>query len=146
VTYWDTSALLKLYAEEPDSPKFWKLLLASLDAIRTSTIARAEMFCALRKKEFSGELNHGAAAVLFARFIKDVQSGRIVLIALTDEVYREMESFPHLGSQARRPLMLRTLDLIHIASARAARSRQMVATDERLRAAAQDAGLTVVPA
>ena len=75
MAYWDTSALLKLYVDEPDSSEFWGLLLGSKHGVRTSTIARTEMYCALRKKETLKELKAGGAAALFDKFREDVANG-----------------------------------------------------------------------
>jgi hypothetical protein len=78
VAYWDTSALLKLYVDEPDSSEFWGLLLGSKHGVRTCT----EMYCALRKKENLKELKAGGAAALFDKFRQDVANGRVALLGL----------------------------------------------------------------
>jgi predicted nucleic acid-binding protein len=145
VAYWDTSALLKLYVDETDSSEFWELLLASNEGVWTSTIARTEMFCTLRRKQQLGELQAGGAAALYERFCKDVDKGRLALIGLTEDVHREAERMGPLLSERKPPLLVRSLDLIHLATALAAKSRDLVATDVRLRDVASVAGLRVLP-
>jgi len=144
LSYWDTSALLKLYAEEEDSPEFWKLLLRSSSGIKTSVIAQAEIFCALQKKARVGSLKQGGFDAIYTRFTRDVQEGRIVLLAITPSVFREMERSGSALARKRLPL-LRALDLIHLATAEAFKSPELVATDERLRAGAIALGLKVIP-
>ena len=80
MNYWDTSALIKLYAPEPDSPYFLTLLSRAEGPLLTSDITRAEVLCTLYRKEHAGDLAAGAAEVLFARFLADADAGRIVLI------------------------------------------------------------------
>lgn len=145
MAYWDTSALLKLYVDEPDSSEFWELLLASKEGVWTSTIARTEMFCTLQRKQQLGELQAGGAAAVYERFCKDVEKGRVGLIGLTEDVHREAERVGPLLSEKKPPLLVRSLDLIHLASALAAKSRELVATDVRLRDVASVAGLRVLP-
>ena len=145
MAYWDTSALLKLYIDEPDSSEFWELLRLPRNGVWTSTIARTEMFCALQRKQRLGELQAGGAAAVYQRFFKDVEKGRIALIGLTEDVHREAERVGAVLSDKKPPLRVRSLDLIHLASALAAKSRELVATDVRLRDVATVAGLRVLP-
>ena len=75
--YWDTSALLKLYVAEPDSPYFLELLAGSYDPVLSSSIATTEVLCALYCKEHAGDLEPGAAGTVFRRLMSDVDAGRI---------------------------------------------------------------------
>ena len=103
------------------------------------------MFCALRRKEQLGDLLTGGAAAVYARFCKDVEKGRVTLTDLTEDVHREAERVGPPLNKKKPLLLLRSLDLIHLASALAAKSREVVATDVRLRDVTRVAGLRVLP-
>ena len=145
MTYWDTSAFLKLYVAEHDSPYFVRLLASTSDQISSSAIVTAEALCALYRKEQAGELRRGAAKVVFQKLVADAEAGHFITIPYGREVVAQAETVVKLALGRRRPLMIRTLDAIHIASALASNASLMVATDSRLRAVAELAGLKVLP-
>lgn len=62
MSYWDTSAVLKLYVTEPDSRYFIDLVASSDTPLRTAQITYVEVLCALHRKEVAGDLLAGAAA------------------------------------------------------------------------------------
>ena len=74
--YWDTSALVKLYASEPDSFAYRELMLSSKAQPVTSFLHRVELFFALRHKEDRGEILAGAAARLFGDYLRHLGGGR----------------------------------------------------------------------
>ncbi len=143
--YWDTSALIKLYVPEPDSPYFLKLAAASGETIGSSAILTAEVLCAAYRKERFGELRPGGAAALVRRLMADCKSNRIVLIPYGDDVVAEVRDLVRLALRKTPAVMIRTLDAIHLASAKLGGATRMVATDARLRQAAALAGLAVLP-
>ena len=145
MNYWDTSALIKLYAPEPDSSYFLDLIARAQHPPLTSDIARAEVLCTLYRKEYAGDLKAGAAATLFARFMSDTAAGRIVLIPNGVDVTGEAETLVGQAYRQTRPLPIRSLDAIHVASALVSRATAVVATDTRLRDAAALMGLETLP-
>jgi hypothetical protein len=60
-------------------------------------------------------------------------------------VHREAERLGQRLPKSKAPLLLRSLDLIHIASAVVGKSVEIVATDVRLRDVASEIGLRVLP-
>jgi prevent-host-death family protein len=52
--YWDTSALLKLYAPEPDSGDYLRLLIQQPEDLAICFLHRVELYFALRGKESRG--------------------------------------------------------------------------------------------
>lgn len=145
--YWDTSALLKLYAPEPDSPRFLELAATSGGALGTADVAAVELICSLERKERAGDLREGGAEVLFQRFETDVQAGRIVLVPYGREVWSEVKrlvdaAYRHRGKQV---VMVRSLDAIHIGTALSMKVASLIATDKRLRQAAALVGLKLAP-
>ena len=66
--YWDTSALLKLYAPESGSSDYLRLLIRQPEDLAISFLHRVELYFALRGKESRGEIAAGSAARLFELF------------------------------------------------------------------------------
>jgi uncharacterized protein len=141
--YWDTSALLKCYAPEPDSAAF-RTLLGDRPRAVICFVHRLEMAYALRQKEIRGEILPNAASRLTARFDRDADEGRFVVLPWgTDLVQAAREVLSICGS-ASSPIPLRTLDGIHLAAARVAGLQHIVTSDQRMRTAAAALGWTVV--
>ena len=145
MNYWDTSALLKLYLPEDDSGYFLDSVVTSDQLLVSSAIAAVEMLCALYRKESVGELKRGGALAAHQRFLGDSREGRIVLVPYGEQVFTAAEEIVRLAFRRARPVMVRSLDAIHVASALTARARVMVATDTRLRQVAAMAKLKLVP-
>ena len=125
VSYVDSTAIVKLAVAEPES-KALRRYLVRRGPLVSSALARTEVARAL--------LASGSAAV--ARGEEVLR--RIQLLRINDRVLREA------GYMA--PDDLRTLDAIHLASARQLGSsvRQIVTYDERMGDAARAAGWSVV--
>ncbi len=145
MTYWDTSALVKLYVAESDSPGFLVLARQTEGPMLSSSIAAVEALCTLHRKERDGDLSAGGARLLFREFASDVKAGRIITVPYGADVAVEAEKLVHLAFGQPRPVLVRTLDAIHLASALAVKAKVMVAADARLRDLASLAGLRVLP-
>jgi predicted nucleic acid-binding protein len=145
VVYWDTSALLKLYVPEPDSAYFLNLIAKSNEPVATSAIAGAEVMCAVYRKEGAGDLKAGGARTSFRRFLADCKAGRIVQVPYGDDVTAAAESIIHRALLRPRPILIRALDAIHVASAMVIRASVVVTTDTRVREVAILAKLHVQP-
>ncbi len=144
--YWDTSALLKLYVAEPDSSDFLQLLADTGAPILTSAVTAIELQCALYRKEVAGDLKEGGAHHAFQKFQADVTKGRIVNVPAGDDISAASGEIIRGAYSGRRPVMVRSLDVIHLASAVVSGAETLVATDLRLREAAKRAGFTLAPA
>ena len=144
MTYWDTSALLKLYVNETDSAYF-ETLAAENRPIFTADIAREEMLCTLYRKELEGNVEPGSADLLFKQFLSDESAGRVVIVPNGRDVVTEAERLVKRCYAVTPLLMVRSLDVIHVASALVGKAKTVVATDSRLRAAAGAMGLNVLP-
>lgn len=144
--YWDTSSLLKLYVTESDSAYFLELLRPTEEPVYTSEITKTEMLCALWRKERVGDLQSGASKPLFERFLASNAEGSIVIIPYAADVFVEVRKLVELSYSQPRPVMLRSLDAIHLASARLGKAKGLVATDGRLRDAALLVDLPLFPA
>jgi len=124
-TYLDSSAIVKLAIEEPESAALRRYLRRRRPLV-SSTLARAEVSRAL--------LPIGAAAVLRG---EDVLS-RLELIRINDRILAAAGSL--------LPEDLRTLDTIHLATAQqlATDLARLVTYDERMSGAAEGLGWSVV--
>ena len=124
-TYLDSSAIVKLAIEEPESAALRRYLRRRRPLV-SSTLARAEVSRAL--------LPIGAAAVLRG---EDVLS-RLELIRINDRILAAAGSL--------LPEDLRTLDAIHLATAQqlATDLARLVTYDERMSGAAEGLGWSVV--
>lgn len=139
----DSSALVKLYADEPDTEA-----VRSLPLLVVSQLARVEVPAALWRKHRIGELSASDAAVLVAAFEADY-------FGAEDDPARFFAIAPtaHILDQASRLLGaygLRAYDAVQLASACAVdaavpEGAGLVAFDKTLRAAAAAEGLMLLP-
>lgn len=143
--YWDTSAILKLYVAEHDSTYFLRLIAEINEPILSSAIVTTEVLCALYRKQRAGDLKEGGANTIFRKFNADLRAGRIVTIPYGADVEAGAEKLIRLAFHDPGPVLIRSLDAIHIASALVGNAKRLVATDARLREAASLVGLKVLP-
>jgi predicted nucleic acid-binding protein len=145
MSYWDTSALVKLYALEPDSSVFETHVCTVGGPVIISRLGLHEALATFYRKESAGVLRPGSAAKLYSCLLQDVGEGELQLVELGADL--EAEYARVLASCYGRtpPVLLRTLDAIHLASARLAGQTELVATDRRLRDAARALGFSLFP-
>ncbi len=134
--YWDTSALVKLYAAEPDSADYRKLMLAQREEIAVSFLHRVELCFALHGKEVRGEIAAGAADSLHRSFKRHLEEGRYLEVPWGEDVAAEARVALEDVLGAVPPAILRSLDGLHLGAARAARITRLVTTDLRMSQAA----------
>ena len=146
MSYWDTSTLVKLYAQEPNSGVFENYALSTPAKAITSRIALYEARATFQRKEAEGVLQPGFAQQLFAQLLQDVAAGELRLVELGADVEREYGQVLDQCYQQAPPIPLRTLDALHLASARVAGETELVATDKRMRDAAKVLGFSLFPA
>ena len=140
--YWDTSALLKLYVTEPDSARI-RTRASATGPLMTSDAVRWELFVALQRKETSGNLTTGAAEVFYGQFESDVTAGRIVVQALDSAQLPRFQSLVKQLHRHQPPILIRTLDALHLSAALGGQAEEFVTTDQRQAQAATALGLTV---
>ncbi|MCA4134001.1 type II toxin-antitoxin system VapC family toxin [Arthrobacter sp. M4] len=125
ITYVDTSAVLKLVVDEPESASLAEHLStasASGHRLVASMLLYTELHCAARRRRLSPvPVNQVLTAI------------NLVDVARPDLMYA-----------AALPGRLRSADAIHLATAIRLQSDVLVAYDIELLAAAVDAGLTVL--
>ncbi len=139
----DSSALVKLYADEPGQ----KHVLAA-EPLVLSQLARVEVPSAIWRKQRVGELDVNDAQVLTAAFEADYfgdegEFPRFLSLATTPAVLDEAARLCAVHG-------LRAYDAVQLSSALAARAavpgcQALVAFDARLRGAAAAEGLDLLP-
>ena len=125
ITYVDTSAILKLVVDEPESAAAAEYLSTTVPSghrLVASMLLYAELHCAARRRRLGSEP------------VNTVLSGiNLVDVARSDLMYA-----------AALPGRLRSADAIHLATAIRLQADLMIAYDGELLAAAVDAGVTVL--
>lgn len=144
MSYWDTSCSLKLYVMESDSATF-KSHLASNPIIVASSISRLELWTSLRRKEAESFLYPGEARYLIDCFDEDVARGVISLKELDAALLKVFDAVIEDCMKRTLPIMLRTLDAIHLSTAKAFGETEIVTMDKHMRTAALFLGFTVFP-
>lgn len=142
--YWDTSALIKLYASEPDSGDYLRLFLQQPEDLAISFLHRVELYFAFCGKESRGEIAAGSARRLFRLFQQHVSGGRYFLIPWGEDVASESRRLLDASLSATPPVMLRSLDGLHLGALRAAKIQTIITADMRMRDAARTAAVGVI--
>jgi predicted nucleic acid-binding protein len=134
----DSSALVKLYAEEPGCER-----IRALGFFVVSALARVEIPAALWRKSRTGELSAEHAGLLMSAFESDWYggSGPFAVVAAHPRVLEE-------AARLAATRGLRALDAVQLASGLAARAADpaveiFACFDESLRAAAAQEGFVV---
>ena len=125
--YFDSSALVKLVAREPETPALLSLLQPRPEVV-SSALARVEVLRAVARAGSQAERVKRAHGVL----------SRVTLVAMDDLILN--------AAATLEPTGLRSLDAIHLATVVALRPEAdaFVSYDGRLNAAARAAGLPVL--
>jgi predicted nucleic acid-binding protein len=138
ILYLDTSALVKLYVEEPGS-RAVRTLLERAQVVSTSRVAYVEMRAGLARKLRQGELREKEYKHILSDFQKDWKDYFVIEVS---------EGVANLGGELVEKHPLRALDALHLASALFLRERVrsdvfFSSFDERLNEAAKAEGLAV---
>ena len=144
MSYWDTSALGKLYVPESDSAAFAQRA-AGDSVIVSCQLARFEMHRIAFRKESDGLIPAGTAEEVLTHLDQDIAAGEIRLVETDSALEASFSAIMAACYRRTPPLPLRTFDAIHLAAARVSGQTEMVATDKRLREAAVLLGLSVYP-
>lgn len=145
MTYWDTSALIKLYVPEEGSSQLRQTAADFGEPLWTSAVAKVEYLCALFRIESEGRLEPGGLKVYQDRFTADEDAKIVRFAPLGKSVLKEVTDLL-IKTQLQTPaLALRSLDTIHVATALNLRAQTIISTDARMRRVAEKVGLRVLP-
>jgi predicted nucleic acid-binding protein len=142
--FWDTSAVLKLYVDEPDARPF-RTLAQTPESLFISAFTVHELHCALHRKEIVKALKPGMAEVLYQTFRDEVEGDYFKLIAYTSRVEQHALKVVRDCYAAKQPVLVRVLDALQLASALAAGATDIVSTDARMRQGAALLGMKLFP-
>ncbi len=141
--YLDTSALAKIYVQEPDSDALDAALTGRRDLL-ISELALTELTAALARRMREGQVDAAAGRRIYQQLLRDVRAGEYRLLDLTSATHREAE---RLLLTLGRHAPLRAADSLHLAAAALADARALVTYDRQMHAAALALGaFEVVPA
>lgn len=99
----------------------------------------------LARKEADQVITPNAAEIVFAMFEADVASGRITLLPMSRTVEMRFQQLALKPHRLEPPILTRTLDAIHLATADLAQAAELAATDLNLRKCGCAIGLKVFP-
>ncbi len=138
ILYLDTSALVKMYVQEPGTEITHDLVLRA-DACATSSIAYAETRAALARRHREGVLGPSAMSQIKSALLDDWQ--RLFVVPVTLVIAKLAGDLAELHA-------LRGMDAVHLATALWLQEQQpgrlnFAAWDQRLLEAASRAGLPV---
>ena len=136
--YIDSSALAKLYVPEAESDRLNAFLRGRSDLL-ISELVITEVLSTIARKRREGKCSAVLASEIRDLLLAHVDSGYYGRLHLDPVVHREAERLLLLESIA-----LRTLDALHVALALSAPATHIITYDNRLRAAAQHAGLKAI--
>lgn len=143
-TYIDSGILVKTCVKEETSPEAVALVLRTQSPLPLTHFQELEIRNAIRLKHSRGELTKAEMTAALGHFQDDIDAGRYERPAYElPAVFRRAETLSEAHALATK---CRSLDLLHVAAALMIGCREFASFDERQRAVARKAGLTVLPA
>ncbi len=145
MSYWDTSALLKLYVAEPDSGVFLAFA-ASAPKLVTAFIGKHEARAAFLRRETEKVLSPGGGEACYQKLLHDLNLGRLEVILESTQLEDEFGRILAQCLSHSPPILVRTNDALHLAAAKVTGETEFLSADGKQRAAATFLGFTVLPA
>ena len=137
--YLDSCIIVKLVSHEPDSEAYHGIVAGQ--PVVTSELAVAEVRSALLAKERAGRITRQDRLTGWRLFQEKVRDQEFHLLPLNRQV---IERAGAVIDQCHPGVPLRTLDAIHVATAELHGGEQMCSSDQRVCAAADVIGLSLV--
>jgi hypothetical protein len=134
--YIDTSVLVKLYIEEPDSEACEAIVVGT--TLVSSRLLYCEFRSALLGKVSRGIISADLRAEVWQEFEKDVAAHKIRLVSLNDILLQDAAG---LLSDLYPNAPLRTLDALHLATYLSIETGPLFTKDPRMLRAAVQLGL-----
>jgi predicted nucleic acid-binding protein len=138
--YLDTSIIVKLLVEEPDTDFFQTALQGQL--LSSSELAVTEIWSALLAKERKNAIGARDRAAAWRVFNERVQMKQIILHPLNSVVLKKANQ---VMERCHPGVPLRTLDAIHTAACDLTQDFPLCTNDHRMRDAAVMLGIPVFP-
>ena len=140
--YLDSSALIKLYVPEENSAEVARYVLRRRQSLPLSPLHELELKNALRAKAFRKEASRKSVNAALRHLCADIASGIFVRPPLDwPEVFEAAEA---LSQRSTATVGGRSLNLLHVASAKILKARGFLTFDQRQATLARKAGLKIV--
>jgi predicted nucleic acid-binding protein len=136
--YIDTSALVKLYVEEPDSGACETVVAGN--TLVSSRLLYCEFRSALVGKVSRGIISSKVQNEVWREFEADMAAHKIRLISISDMLVQDAAE---LMSDLRPNVYLRTLDALHLATFLSVEAGSLFTMDLRMFQAAKELGLSI---
>ncbi len=138
--YLDSSVAVKLYVSEQDSADCETVV--SGEPLAASELLRGELYSALLNKERIQEITAAQRQGIWALVEEHISEQRLHLVPLTGDTMRKTTEI----METVFPVMLRTLDAIHLATYLSVDAGPLFTRDKRMVAAAKKLGIPLAGA
>jgi predicted nucleic acid-binding protein len=135
--YFDSALVAKFYVNEPGREAV-RRLAAQAGIVVTSGIAVAEVSAAFHRKFREGALERTVFKALQGQFENDVEQGLWKLVGPSEALLQEVQA---LFASLDRSVFLRSLDALHLVTAKAERFGRIYSNDRHLLQACRKLGL-----
>jgi predicted nucleic acid-binding protein len=139
--YLDTAIIVKLLVREPDSDWFDRHLVGQ--HLESSELALTEVRSALLAKERAGHIT-SPERVAGGEKLREMVEEQVLRLLPLNRAVLDRASAIQLACHPKIPL--RTLDALHVATCDLHRSGKLATTDARMRAAAEQFAMELLPA
>ena len=127
-TYFDSALIAKFYLNEPGREAI-RVLARNAGIVVISGIAVAEISAAFHRKFREGAVDHDVFKALHGQFQHDVTNGLWRLIGPTEVLLEQVRA---LFLQLDRSVFLRSLDALHLITAKAEHFNRIYSNDQHL--------------
>ena len=135
--YLDSALVAKFYLNEPGRDAV-RDLASKAGIVVTSGIAVAEVSAAFHRKLREGAVSLDVFNALHGQFQYDLENGSWRLIALTEALLEQVRG---LFARLDRSVFLRSIDALHLVTAKAERFERIYSNDRHLLTACASVGL-----
>lgn len=135
--YFDSALVAKFYVNEPGRDEV-RRLARSTGVVVTSGIAIAEVSAAFHRKFREKAVSQDVFDALHGQFEHDLKQGLWKLVGPTEALLLQVHT---LFRRLSRSVFVRSLDALHLVTAKAERFERIYSNDKHLLAAAPSAGL-----
>ena len=141
--YPDSSFLVSCYIPDANTPKAQACLNRIQVALPFTALHNLEVRNSFKIGVFRGLFTAKDAAAAWSNLEADLRNGRLIRTAVKWPVALRVAA--HLSERHTTTVGTRSLDILHVASAKAIRATECLSFDERQRNLAQLVGLVVAP-
>lgn len=139
--YADTSFLVPAYSPEEDSIRVLRWFQKTREGLPFTPLHRLELRTALRLRVFRGEITVNQRSEAFREINSDLLDNILVHTPIAwTEAFRTAEE---LANAHVETLGVRSLDLLHVATARTLKAREFLTLDSRQKELAMKTGMKV---